>query len=78
MTPIIIAVVLGIFGGWVYAGFPLPRRRVLSPIKSEPRAIGRIRFRARAPERRGTAFSPAPALPRSSAAGTTESNVPSG
>ena len=27
MTPIIIAVVLGIFGGWIYAGVPIPRRR---------------------------------------------------
>ena len=39
MTPII-GCLVGLVGGWVYAGFPLPRRRLAPPVEPGPRAVG--------------------------------------
>ena len=37
---LIIAFVVGVLGGWIYAGFPLPRRPLTPPAKSKAREIG--------------------------------------
>jgi hypothetical protein len=49
MIPYLIALVVGILGGWIYAGFPLPRRRRSSPAKSEAREIGESTVTGSAP-----------------------------
>jgi hypothetical protein len=49
MIPYLIAFVVGILGGWIYAGFPLPRRRLSSPAKSEAREISEPTVNGSAP-----------------------------
>jgi hypothetical protein len=49
MIPYLIAFVVGILGGWIHAGFPLPRRRRSSPAKSEAREIGESTVTGSAP-----------------------------